>query len=180
MNLWPWLPQSPEAQESAVSGSSNEHALNPLPGAQHIARQYNFRVIAKKRWLELKLEYLAYRQRLVEEINSYQDARQSHLSTQYQESQALLRPTKSNSTLFVQDPFVTPFDASSTYPPNCLVFVKNVHPETTKTTLRHFFSHAFRPQDKQPHQKDVEGLDYVDFSKGMTTVSSKAHAYSRV
>lgn len=49
------------------------------------------------------------------------------------------------------------------YPSDCLVFVKNIHPETNKTVLRTLFNCAL--------DTDVEAIDYVDFVKGMVTVS---------
>ena len=49
-----------------------------------------------------------------------------------------------------------------TYPPNCLVFVRNVHPETNKTTLRSLLANAFGGS--------VEKIDYVDYNKGLDSV----------
>jgi hypothetical protein len=57
-------------------------------------------------------------------------------------------------------------DQWSLYPYGCLLFVKNVHPETNKTTLRALFSHAF----KTCLDNAGDALDYVDFNKGMDTV----------
>jgi len=53
---------------------------------------------------------------------------------------------------------------ASPYPLNCLVFVRNIHPETNKTTLRKLFSTAFGVASSN---NQAEGLDYVDFTKGM-------------
>ena len=53
------------------------------------------------------------------------------------------------------------------YPPDCLVFVRNLHPDTNKTTLKVLFSQAFPSGDRE------KGLiDYVDFTKGLDTVRS--------
>lgn len=55
------------------------------------------------------------------------------------------------------------------YPVGCLAFVKHVHPETNKTTLRDLFSVAFAGQPSQSGQGTQ--IDYVDFQKGMDSVS---------
>ena len=49
----------------------------------------------------------------------------------------------------------------SPYPFGRLVFVRNIHPDTNKTTLKSLFAQAFQ---------DGSSLDYVDFSRGMDTV----------
>ena len=60
---------------------------------------------------------------------------------------------------------------NSTYPPGCLVFLRNVHPETNKTTLRGLFLHARRPIGIEVGKKDDDdGLDYLDYTKGMDSV----------
>lgn len=60
-------------------------------------------------------------------------------------------------------------DPSAPYPPNCLVFVRNVNSETNKTALRALFSAALLEggEDLPP-----DGIDYVDFNKGLDTVCS--------
>ena len=59
-------------------------------------------------------------------------------------------------------------DQWSPYPYGCLLFAKNVHPETNKTTLRTLFSQAFKAASCLDNAGDA--LDYVDFNKGMDTV----------
>ena len=59
-------------------------------------------------------------------------------------------------------------DQWSPYPYGCLLFAKNVHPETNKTTLRALFSQAFKSASCLDNAGDA--LDYVDFNKGMDTV----------
>jgi RNA recognition motif-containing protein len=51
--------------------------------------------------------------------------------------------------------------ATNMYPPNCFVFVRNIHPETNKTTLRTFFAKAVEVK---------EAINYVNFNKGMGSV----------
>ena len=48
------------------------------------------------------------------------------------------------------------------FPPGCLVFVRNVHPGTNKTTLRALLA-AHAPAA-------APALDYVDYTKGMVSV----------
>jgi hypothetical protein len=52
-------------------------------------------------------------------------------------------------------------DPNAPYPPNCLLFVRNVHTGTNKTTLRTLFERFL----------DGEGVDYVDYVKGGDSVS---------
>ena len=68
---------------------------------------------------------------------------------------AIRTPTSSGPTL----------DASAPYPYGCLVFVRGVHIETNKTTLKTLFGRAV----------DGEGIDYVDYAKGMDSVCSALH-----
>jgi len=136
-----------------------------------ITRQHNLRVISKERWLQLKAEYLDYRRRLVEELNVSQDAQQRWSGEKSDvETAGSMNQGSLETDIDVWDRSISSLNPSSPYPPDCLVFVKNVHPETTKTTLRTLFSRGFRRPDASA-QKSFEGLDYVDFSKGMDTVS---------
>ena len=50
------------------------------------------------------------------------------------------------------------------------MFVRNVHPETNKTTLRSLFLHARGPTGIEVGKKDDDGLDYLDYTKGMDCV----------
>ncbi|KAF8484415.1 hypothetical protein JB92DRAFT_1567718 [Gautieria morchelliformis] len=50
----------------------------------------------------------------------------------------------------------------SWFPQNCLVFVRNIHPDTNKTTLRTLFSASLASSKRS--------VDYVDFTKGIDTV----------
>ena len=81
------------------------------------------------------------------------------------------RPLSSTSPVAEEEEESQPIDLdpSAPYPPNCLVFVRNVHPETNKTTLRALFSAALSEggEDLPP-----DGIDYVDFTKGLDAVRS--------
>lgn len=58
---------------------------------------------------------------------------------------------------------------ASPYPLGCLLFVRNVHPETNKTTLKTLFSSGLTAGGAEGGVLP-EGIDYVDFNKGMDSV----------
>jgi hypothetical protein len=156
---WPWVLSDDSATETNKRDGKGKQPSESV----RTAIQYQFRVTTKKRWLEFKAEYLAYRQRLVEEINAHQDARRDATTHLQQESMIVSTPQTSTSKQPASSTQLTPF---SPYPPDCLLLVKHVHPDTTKTTLRTLFSQAFHSLEHQ----NVQGLGYVDFSKGMDKV----------
>jgi len=139
LKAWPWERHSTPKQRD-------------LEGEKSEAAKYGFRTLSKRRWDQLQEEYLTYKQRLLEEIDNVPPKGPSDLP--------ILQGHGSGD--------VPPLDMSVAYPPGCLIFVKNVHPETNKTTLRTLFSAAFKDLDGA----DKEGLDYVDFTKGLDSVSS--------
>ena len=67
---------------------------------------------------------------------------------------------------------------STPYPFDCLIFVRNVHPGTNKTTLELLCAQAFQDQggDAQGHKSahTTADVDYIDFSKGMVYRGSLA------
>ena len=161
------------------------------------AAKFGLRILTKARWEELRAEYLLYRQELVDEINMLQDegevrvydgGRKGYVGEMHdQEEQEGPRRTnqiqvqkkahiQSRSTKSAVIASNDSVDAvgiypNSTYPPGCLVFVRNVHPETNKTTLRSLFLHARGPTGIEGGKKDDDGLDYLDYTKGMDCVS---------
>ena len=125
------------------------------------AQRNGFRTIRKKAWEDLRAEYLLYRQRLIDEINTIQDAQEKPPLPTATTSIAKRKYTSEDSNQEVpQDtrPNLPQLHPNSPYPPGCLVFARNLHPETNKTTLKHLFS-KFGP-----------GLDYVDYTKGIDSV----------
>ena len=154
------------------------------------ATKFGLRILTKARWEELRAEYLLYRQELVDEINIFQDegevgvyngGRKGYVGeTHGQEEQE--EPRKINQIQVQKKARIesrstrsatnNPVDtagihSNSTYPPGCLVFVRNVHPETNKTTLRSLFLHAKGPTGIEVGD---DGLDYLDYTKGMDCV----------
>lgn len=59
------------------------------------------------------------------------------------------------------------------YPPDCLIFVKNLHLGTNKTTLKSLFGRAFTDEGGSSTFSTSGGeIDYVDYQKGMESVST--------
>jgi hypothetical protein len=172
---WPSIRVTSRRSESEAVEADKEKEADSATEISCLARQYDFRVITKKRWLQLKAEYLTYRQKLVDEMNAYQDTRQHPpRNTRVSDMPDIMSTMPAVSLSDVKTTKLS-LSPSSPYPPSCLAFVKHVHPETTKTTLRSLLSQAFNSQDAQLSEKNHEGgLDYVDFNKGMDTVCSAA------
>jgi hypothetical protein len=55
--------------------------------------------------------------------------------------------------------------ADAPFPPGCLLFVRNVHPQTNRTTVRALLSQALVRKGMS-----ADNVDYVDYTKGMDTV----------
>ena len=147
---WPWLPGDRSAHVlGGVSTSASADVTD--------AHRYGVRVITKTRWEELRDEYLAYRVQLLKAV--HEEERKYETSVGTAEPSVVPPPTSSGPSYSA-----VPQD----YPRGCLVFARNIHTETNKTTLRKLFSSAagFPP--------DV--LDYVDFNKGMDSVSPKRYS----
>lgn len=142
---WPWLPGDRSAPASG--------GISPPASADVTdAHKYGVRVIAKARWEELRDEYLAHRAQLLNAV--HEEGRKPG------KAQPAFAPPVPNGSFHSTAP--------QDYPRGCLVFARNIHTETNKTTLRKLFSSATGfPQDV---------LDYVDFNKGMDSVSSKSYS----
>jgi len=155
---WPWEPV-PESE------NQNKEASAEICEAA----KFGFRVLSKSRWDQLKEEYIAYRGKLLEEIIEAQDAEVTVPVPLKDTHKSVHGPSSRSSTDALSKASDPTIDLSSPYPLNCLVFVRNIHPETNKTTLRTLFSTSFKkPITNNELQGD--GLDYVDFNKGMDSV----------
>ncbi|KAI5993638.1 hypothetical protein EDD15DRAFT_2388070 [Pisolithus albus] len=120
------------------------------------ARRFGFRTISKMRWDQLNEEYVAYRQQLVDEIFEAN----KHASSTYRpdipsETDVPTRIRPEEEDIPIRGAPKTTI--ASPYPYGCLVFVKNIHPETNKTTIKALFAKAFDGKST--------GVDYVDFNK---------------
>ncbi|KAK7676140.1 hypothetical protein QCA50_014923 [Cerrena zonata] len=132
----------------------------------HEAHKFGFRTLSRVRWAALNEAYLSHGQSLLGQIPESEHHEDSSSERLVDDSPCTIDinlPTDSESRPSVSGKTTS----SSLYPYNCLVFVRNIHPETNKTTLRTLFSSAFAsPQTVLPPR---DGLDYVDFNKGMDT-----------
>ncbi|KAJ7355840.1 hypothetical protein DFH08DRAFT_1076830 [Mycena albidolilacea] len=150
--VWPWSRRKQTARTDEFPSIASE------------AMQFGFRALSKARWDELNAEYLAYRTRILADI--------APAEPDVPGPSALPEPKRRVSP--ARD-IVAPPPTNMSYPQNCLVFVRNIHPETNKTTLRTFFAKAVEVK---------EAIDYVDFNKGMDScylrLTTAAHAKNLV
>ncbi|KAG6841300.1 hypothetical protein C0991_012470 [Blastosporella zonata] len=160
LETWRW-----DRQRSADA----EHTQPEEPTEIQDAAKFGFRTLSKSRWDQLKEEYLSYRERLVGEINAHQDA-EVPIPVPVVPIPIPIAPPAPK-PLVIEEPPVpegpskSKLNYSSPFPFDSLIFVRNIHPETNKTTLRKFFASAFEvPLAKNEIHGD--GLDYVDFNKG--------------
>ncbi|KAH6914358.1 hypothetical protein BKA70DRAFT_1261174 [Coprinopsis sp. MPI-PUGE-AT-0042] len=151
------------------------------------AVKVGFRALKKADWETLREEYLAYRQSLIQTITDFQDnveqptaikapaaaleygiREQTRMPDVHQPPATLSEPPEGSSSEIT---------LASPYPYGCLVFVKNIHTETNKTTLKAIFG---RVLDSSNPTGPNAGLDYVDFTKGMDSchlrLSTPEHA----
>ncbi|KAG6330446.1 hypothetical protein ID866_8643, partial [Astraeus odoratus] len=154
LEKWPWHRQLANAEKHEPSEIKE-------------AKKFGLRTIRKTQWNELNKEYIAYRQELAEEafkFNERMNVSQLNFCAGTGSSTRVQSKDEGSLTLAADisaEPAALQTILSSPYPFGCLVFVRNVHPETNKTTLKTLFSRPFAG----PGQ--YHGLDYVDFNKGM-------------
>ncbi|KAF8958493.1 hypothetical protein BDZ97DRAFT_1923669 [Flammula alnicola] len=145
---------------------------------------------------ELKAEYLLFRQQLVDEINEFQETEQASRRQVKEGGTSRQRQERlDQGNIGRQQPADTPSDvtagglpqihAGSAYPSGCLVFVRKVHPETNKTTLRTLFSQAWKKsgdegQSMRATGQDGDGVDYIDYTKGMDTARRLTSCLSKI
>ncbi|KAI0737746.1 hypothetical protein C8Q80DRAFT_1222772 [Daedaleopsis nitida] len=164
---WPWSPRR----------SPSSHPGQDSPDTVRDALKFGFRTLRKSRWDELKEEYLTYRQQLLDDIAGTSlpptngtrqpedeegpiitESEISHWTGHKGAGDAEDRTESTPSSL----------DPSAPFPPGCLVFVRNVHPETNKTTLKTLFTARAFGTDAGFSSSSV-AIDYVDYNKGMTS-----------
>ncbi|KAJ7137927.1 hypothetical protein C8R44DRAFT_607639 [Mycena epipterygia] len=154
LTTWPWARQQRSTQDSSDASE---------------ALKFGFRTLSKARWDELNAQYLSYRAKLLADIQEPDVLATTGLPTAPPQD----RPEPKRQASPIDDPIA--LASTMSYPRNCLVFVRHIHPETNKTTLRNFFAKAV----------DVkEAIDYVDFNKGMDScylrLTTPPHAKSFV
>ncbi|KAF8806200.1 hypothetical protein BYT27DRAFT_7141780 [Phlegmacium glaucopus] len=181
-----------------AKGKDKESLGEEISPFQVEATKFGLRVLTKAKWEELRAEYLLYRQELVDEINTFQDEgevvgggrkRRSDDDTHDQDEQITEEDSQQRNQIHVRKSAYTRSQSNknatvvgndsvgtagirpnSAYPPGCLVFVRNIHADTNKTTLRNLFLHARElgiESVVEGGRNDDDGLDYLDYTKGM-------------
>lgn len=150
LESWPWTRPSQPSESASIDLAEDNLETNE-------AMKFGFRTLPKARWDKLNEEYLAYRQKLINELANANDP------PDFLHDSDVLGAAPED---ILEDNVPTPPTNSTTmyspYPFGCLVFVRNLHLETNKTTLRTLFTTAFESSPVDP-----AGIDYIDFSKGM-------------
>ncbi|KAF8484420.1 hypothetical protein JB92DRAFT_2821400 [Gautieria morchelliformis] len=124
------------------------------PSADKEAVKFGLRVLPKTSWERMKVEYLAYQQLLLSQVAEKAAEPQVEVEKRkaYSESDCNSQAKSPPPEIQMQP---------SWFPQDCLVFVRNIHPDTNKTTLRTLFSASLA--------SSKGGVDYVDFTKGIDT-----------
>lgn len=166
VRAWPWDRR----------WSRDASALQPPEDAPAIAQDAHragFRALPKARWDTLQEEYIAYRARLLREMDdapapalAIMPAPPSRVPASPppkrvpRESPAA-QETTSNYQRTPQPPALHP---DAPFPPGCLIYARHVHAQTNKTALRALFATALGADAASG------GIDYVDYTKGMDSV----------
>lgn len=199
LSVWSWnrpasAMNSDRPNDIKLSGANtdgegrDEDSPNEILSPLHVeAAKFGLRVLRKAKWEELRAEYLLYRQELIDEINIFQDEEEArgygsdkkprYADEMHGREEKITKgdpqwtnQTQENANDSVGTAGIHP---NSAYPPGCLVFVRNIHPDTNKTTLRNLFLHVQKTSVESgiEHEKeDGDGLDYLDYTKGMDCV----------
>ncbi|EIW76247.1 hypothetical protein CONPUDRAFT_76635 [Coniophora puteana RWD-64-598 SS2] len=157
---WPW--------RQRAGGLSDD-----MPTSEKDAVRYGLRTLSKERWDKLNEQYLTYQATLIEQTVSSNETSNSFDDILHQTNDvppprtngktALDKSGKSGEPAFRLPP-TRATTLSSPYPVDCLVFVRKLHSGTNKTTIRTLLSRALHSIDSG---SKLDGIDYVDFSKGM-------------
>ncbi|KAG8889656.1 hypothetical protein FRB98_003459 [Tulasnella sp. 332] len=119
-------------------------------------------VAAKARWTELKEEYFERRQQILA-LNSESWTRPASDRLAHVDSIPARTIAAPIIAALVTKPLAKP-SVHDSFPRGCLLFVRNLHPETNKTTLKKLLNQAFGSTSS-----DGSELTYVDFTKGVDT-----------
>jgi xRRM domain len=125
------------------------------PNADSEAVKFGLRILLKTSWERMKVEYLAYQQLLLSQVAEKAAEPQVEVEKrkEYSEPDCISQAESPPREIQMQPSWL---------PQNCLVFVRNIHPDTNKTTLRTLFGASL--------VSSKGSVDYVDFSKGIDTV----------
>lgn len=148
LESWPWTwPFQPSESDDSGLVEDNLETKEAL--------KFGFRTLSKACWDKLNQEYLAYRQKLINELADTNEPPDISPNSD----------ARDVADDILEDTPAPPRNVTTTYSPypfGCLVFARNLHLETNKTTLRALFATAFESSPVDP-----AGIDYVDFNKGM-------------
>lgn len=162
IDAWPW--------ESRWNRDTMESLPEDALLVVKEARKTGLRALSKLRWNSLKEEYIEYKASLLREI----DTGTQSPPTQTFMNESVEPPAPDMDEISNKDTTRTTQQVEnedhklyvdSPYPPGCLVFVKHVHAQTNKTTLRTLFSAILG------ENAPTNAIDYVDYTKGMDNVN---------
>ncbi|KIJ57234.1 hypothetical protein M422DRAFT_40734 [Sphaerobolus stellatus SS14] len=135
---------------------------NPPADSSSDIRDFGTRALQKDSWEKLKDEYLAYQKYMISKSSS-----KSQIAGPWKQPSAKApvpeappEPPKEPAKVakrameYIEEP-----EYADWFPRNCLVFIRNIHPETNKTALRALFGSRL--------SSGKEAVDYVDFNKGI-------------
>lgn len=166
---WPWTSSKTASGQSDPARVDNQD--------RRAAQKFGLRTLPKRRWDELKEEYLAYQKRMLDELVAFNDESYAAPAATVQ-TPAFEQPLAGAVEYEYEESVESPPTAQgkttleSEFPLNCLAFVRNIHAETNKTALRKLFNAALDTASAKPN-----GLDYVDYVKGADTVRAAFCAF---
>ncbi|KAG8783864.1 hypothetical protein FRC12_019279 [Ceratobasidium sp. 428] len=154
---WIWNPV--ETSRDAARSSGSASGKWDTEDAVAAATSTGFRSITKARWDQLKSEYLAHQARVLKQ--NLKSGRRPPVHNGPQSAPSI-PPTQSQTPIPSPTALPKPPRAARPppFPPGILVFVRRLHPETNKTTLKTLFGRAF-PDGKN------DAIEYLDFQKGI-------------
>ncbi|KAG9119273.1 hypothetical protein FRC07_005771 [Ceratobasidium sp. 392] len=155
---WVWNPS--EASRGAAYSGRQTTGKWTTEDAEAATISSGFRSITKTRWDELKSEYLLHQSRVLKQNSKSERRPPIHNGSQPSSS-----PTTTTQPVPSATPPVTHLKPSRAarpppFPPGILVFVRRLHPETNKTTLKTLFGRAFL-------NGNGDVIEYLDFQKGI-------------
>ncbi|CAE6422208.1 unnamed protein product [Rhizoctonia solani] len=122
--------------------------------AEAVAELCGFRSLSKSQWDKLKVEYLEHQSRILK-----QAPRRPKVDKPPNDSTSIPpapAPVPAQVSRQAPAPRQIPDSRPPPFPPGILVFVKRLHPETNKTTLKTLLSRGA-----------PNGVEYIDFQKGI-------------
>ncbi|CAE6533749.1 unnamed protein product [Rhizoctonia solani] len=118
--------------------------------AEETAEACGFRSLSKSQWDKLKAEYLEHQSRVLKQAPRHPKVDKVPATS----TENLPAPVPAQQPGQISAPRPTPHPPP--FPPGILVFIKRLHPETNKTTLKTLFGRGA-----------PNGVEYIDFQKGI-------------